>query len=338
MPPKKRTRSTSPVKQTEEEPGKSSPKKVAPKKGGDTGTLQREGTVTAESILAATVPYQRITKDTDFNPKTMYKIISYNVAGLRAVDRDHKDSFLGMVTQHDPDVLCLQETKLQEDDADYLASIPGYTVYDSFSTEKKGYSGTRVYVKAGLTHEVSYGLGAGLKPDQEGRVIIVTLPHVTIVNTYVPNAGMKLERLDERIKKWDPKMEQCLMNLQKKSDRAVIWTGDLNVAERDYDTYFRGTFKAMQKNPGFTPEERNSFRGMLSRLQMVDSFRLLYPNARDIYTYWSQRFGNLKKTNQGWRLDYFVVSKSIASKIIDQFMLKEQDGSDHCPLVLWMRK
>ena len=307
---------------------------AAPEAALEAAPLQRQGTVTEKSILAGTVPFERITSEKDFDTKAMYKIITWNMAGLRAVARNHEEGFLSLMHTEAPDVLCVQETKLQSDDSDYLA-VPGYSFYDSFSMEKKGYSGTRVYVKDGIPHDVTYGLDGAKKADPEGRIIIVSLPTFVVVNAYVPNVGMKLERLTERIKKWDPKMEACLANLQK--TKPVIWTGDLNVAERDYDRYFTGSFNQMQKSPGFTPEERSSFRGMLDRTKMVDAFRQLYPTAVNAYSFWSTRFGG-KAKGQGWRLDYFVISRALLGSLVDSFMMPDVSGSDHCPCVLWIKR
>eukprot|EP00759_Apiculatamorpha_spiralis_P044907 PhF_6_TR41711/c0_g1_i1/m.63285/K10771/APEX1; AP endonuclease 1 len=302
----------------------------------ETPTIQRSGTITEESILQGTVPFVRATKDSDFDKSSMAKIICWNVAGLRAALRKNEKEFLQLFKTESPDVVCLQETKLQSDDTD-IGKVPGYACYDSCSTQKKGYSGTRIYVKDGIEHSVKYGLGYNDEHEPEGRVITVTLPQFSVVNSYVPNSGMKLERLEERVQTWDPQMEACLANIEKKTKKPVIWTGDLNVAERDYDRYFATNYKAMQKCPGFTPEERASFRGILQRTNMVDSFRHLYPNACHAYSYWSARFG-CKGKNQGWRLDYFVLSQSLVTSLVDTFMLSDHPGSDHCPLVLWMKK
>ena len=287
-----------------------------------------------EAILEGTTPFERCTNDTAFDPKTCYKIISWNVDGLRALLKGENLSKL--VKDQQPDVLCLQETKLQKDAAPTIGSLPGYTFFDTCSTEKLGYSGVRVYVRDGLNlgpEGVKYGLKGG-KMDTEGRTINLPLPECWIVNTYVPNAGMKLERLEYRTQTWDPAMLEHLLELEK--DRPVVWTGDLNVAERDYDRFFTGSYKQMEKSPGFTPEERASFRAM-TEPGRIDAFRMLYPNAAKIYSFWSTRF-NQRPKNNGWRLDYFVVSDALKDKVVDTFMLPDVMGSDHCPIVLWLKK
>merc|ERR1712232_726485 len=152
-----------------------------------------------------------------------------------------------------------------------------------------------------------------------------TSAQVALVNSYVPNSGLKLERLEYRVQDYDPLVRQYLRDLGKKySKGGVIWTGDLNVAERDYDRFFNN-FKAMQKCPGFTPEERASFRETLAQTEMVDAFRDLYPNAHDTYTFWSKRFDQ-KSKNNGWRLDYFVVSKDLLPKVVDVYPLPDIDA------------
>ena len=315
--------------------------------------------VTEESILEGTTEFKRATKDADFDPHSMLKMISWNVAGLRAmVKKDDAAELRSLVAMHKPDVVCLQETKLSADDGAQvhasLAVLPGYKFVDSISSAKKGYSGTRTYVRDGIavSHSFGFDISKPTHHDAEGRVLTSMLkplgstskPTIAIVNSYVPNAGMTLERLDYRVQDYDPIVRAYLKTLSDtvsaaapESAGGVIWTGDLNVAERDYDRYFTGTYKQMQKCPGFTPEERQSFRTTLQEAKMVDGFRHLYPTAAKAYTFWSFRF-NQRAKNNGWRLDYFVMSAALASRIVECCALPEYTSSDHCPLMLWLRK
>eukprot|EP00667_Euglena_gracilis_P011671 EG_transcript_11939 len=282
-------------------------------------------------IFKDTVAFRRLTAAGDFDAAKHLKVISWNVNGLAALLKTKH--LHDLVEKESPDLLCLQETKLQAGAADGVAPLKGYTMYSACSVTKLGYSGTRIYVKEGLSSTVQYGLEG--KHLEEGRAITVELPGLYLVNTYVPNAGMELERLDYRVKTWDPAMQAHLQHLQ--CTKPVVWTGDLNVSERDYDRFFAGSYKAMSKAPGFTPEERASFRAMLQALGMTDSFRQLYPTAAHVYSFWSTRF-NQRAKNNGWRLDYFVVSKALEDRVVDTFMLPDVQGSDHCPIVLWLKK
>lgn len=300
----------------------------------------RSETITEESVLEGTVPFKRLTSDGDFDGKKMLKFISWNVAGLRALLNKSKD-LEALIKKEEPDILCLQETKLSDwADCPKLGKVPGYDFYDSISVAKKGYSGTRTYVKQGISATVAFGfdLSNPTTHDNEGRVVTAILDggKLAVVNSYVPNAGMQLERLDYRVEEYDPLVRKYLGQLGQ-AHEGVIWTGDLNVAERDYDRFFGGTFKQMQKCPGFTPEERVSFRKTLKETKMIDSFRHLYPNAHKAYSFWSIRFNQRAKGN-GWRLDYFVASACLAKRIVDCFMLPQYQSSDHCPIVLWLKK
>lgn len=307
---------------------------------------QRSGTVTEASVLVGTVPFIRKTQDSDFDSKKMYKIISWNVAGLRALLKKSKELH-ELAEKEKPDFLCLQETKLSPDEEAYnakLGVLENYTFYDSWSVAKKGYSGTRIYVRKDNEAQVTeamFGFNVD-KPqmkDDEGRVVALVFgppkAPLVLVNSYVPNAGMELDRLDYRVKHFDPLMRGFLSSLALKKKCNIIWTGDLNVAERDYDRFFSSNWKQMQKAPGFTPEERTSFRTTLREVNLFDAFRHVYPTAHKVYSFWSARF-NQRPKNNGWRLDYFVLSTALASKLVDCFMLPQYTGSDHCPVALWL--
>lgn len=468
------------------------------------------------------VPFARRSKPSEFDPARMYKFITWNVAGLRGVLRKDASALSRFMKKEKPDILCLQETKLNPAEAkenQQLGVVPGYWFVDHVSHAKKGYSGTRVYIHtAGLgkewhvattcglafpaettpvllapSHPLQSGAGGGgatasvertvregsdqvrWPPDEEGRVQTIWLqprtstgllagasgvfpvrtpscieggektgtsttsrkrsrevassptspaspdkkkrkiengedgtswpmgcedtankggvlgsaiasffPSLAVVNTYIPNSGMTLDRLPYRIEHFDAAMRSYLYDMQqycqrnaqewmetqekstkeKRSSRSpdrnssgrrrstspmkettpalypsgVIWTGDLNVAEKDFDRYYAGTWKKMQECSGFTPEERFSFRETLDHLGgACDAFRMLYPQAGPTYTFWSSRISGREK-GLGWRLDYFVVSKNLMPFVVDVFPMPEVQGSDHCPVQMWLKK
>jgi AP endonuclease-1 len=323
----------------------------SPPKRGTSATGSGSGIkVTEESVIEGTVPFQRKSTDADFDPKSMIKVISWNVASLRALLR--KGDVLGdLIKAESPDVLCLQETKLNDwEEAKTLGAIPGYTFTDSISVAKKGYSGTRTYVKKSIADASGFAHAYGFDPtapdthDTEGRIITTTLPAeaggIAIINSYVPNSGLTLDRLDYRVDSYDPMVRAYLGALQKKQGGSgVVWTGDLNVAERDYDRFWSTSWRQMQQSPGFTPQERASFRTTLAATGMVDAFRHLYPNARNAYTFYSARF-NMRARGNGWRLDYYVTSAPLLSRVVDIFPLPldKWTQSDHQPLVMWLRR
>lgn len=514
---------------------------------------------TEKSVWSNVIPLHRRSKPSDFDPSQMLKFITWNVAGLRGVLRKDPTSLKNFLEREKPDILCLQETKLnpaEERENRHLGEVPGYTFVDHVSHTRKGYAGTRVYlhlsrisrtmnpvvtcgfsfpeeapsqqpppppppqtkgvgsgstshtnkeeangVKGGKKQQkesnkkaashgkkvesimgVEEGGGVTLRPksilqtgsdhvcwapDAEGRVQTVwlhtappslssarmnpmpqegkgvhnstsnndrgsspqrgsrrspsrevpnstttaathLLPTLALVNTYIPNSGMTLDRLPYRIEHFDAAMRSYLFDIQQRcrenaevcsttylgkgnhllssssgekgkgekkstsrdaeapntttttSDRhhaheddskgkasfgalspypsGIIWTGDLNVAERDFDRYYAGTWKKMQECSGFTPEERFSFRETLERLGgACDAFREIYPQAGPTYTFWSNRINGRAK-GLGWRLDYFVVSKELMPFVVDVFPMPEIYGSDHCPVQMWLRK
>jgi AP endonuclease-1 len=306
--------------------------------GPETGESDHHAVKTAESILKGTIPFVRHTNDGDFDPLKMWKILTWNVDGLHTLIRGHEKEFMNLMREEAPDVLCMQDTKLYEGEGETIGKVPDYIHYDSCNIVTKGHAGTRVYVKNGIPHEVSYGLDLR-DHDGEGRVIVVSLPTFSVINTYVPNSGIKLERLSERVNDWDKKMEACLRHVSDSTKKPIIWTGDLNVAERDYDRYFNDElgWNSMQECPGFTPEERTSFRRILARMNMVDGFRHLYPNSSQVYSFWSNRI-HARDKNAGWRLSYFILSEPLVRWLIDSFMLPEYATTNHCPCVAWLHK
>lgn len=458
---------------------------------------------TEEGIWKEVTPFVRRTKAGDFKPSHMYKMITWNVAGLRGILRKDADVLTRLMEAEQPDVLCLQETRLnpaEEKENGRLGMVPHYRFVDHVSHTKKGYSGTRVYLhekrllqelqavttcgfafpddakwqqppqddplkaeddpqvvssmarkkrkleeeKESAGADPSTSTGVTLLPpkdarcgsDQvywppeiEGRLQTVWLqpvlsfpatpkkedphrsrsrspsrgrkeaeeavasssspetpffPSLALINTYIPNSGMGLDRLPYRIDHFDTAMRsylrdiqtQCHTNAEKvwrqQADKGgklstrqmnastshkdaastasspgvaslpfpsgIIWCGDLNVAERDFDRYYAGTWGKMQECSGFTPEERFSFRETLEQLGgACDSFRHLYPNAGPTYTFWSARINGRVK-GLGWRLDYFVVSKNLIPFVVDVFPMPEIQASDHCPVQMWLKK
>lgn len=246
------------------------------------------------------------------------KLISWNVNGLRAI---LKKNFVADFTQLDPDVLCLQETKLQEGQVDFAPE--GYHVYWN-SAVKKGYSGTSIISKqAPLSVSADIGLE---EHDQEGRVLCAEYEKFYLVCVYTPNSKEGLLRLDYRMV-WEDEFKAYLKNLEKV--KPVVVCGDLNVAHTPIDLK---NPNSNHRNAGFTDEERQKFTDLLAS-GFVDSFRYLHPDATERYSWWSYRF-NARANNAGWRIDYFLVSDSIKNAIKDADILDTIEGSDHCPVVL----
>ena len=257
---------------------------------------------------------------------TPQKLISWNVNGLRAVMKKGFETFL---EQEQPDVLCLQETKISTDIIEQF-TFAGYPYLYWNCADKKGYSGTAIFSKSEpLT--VQYGLGIE-KHDREGRVITAEFKDYFIVTVYTPNSqghdeNKRPRRLDYRTREWDVDFLNHVKSLETK--KPVIFCGDLNVAHREVDL---SNPKQNRKNAGFTDEERARFDAILEA-GFVDSFRWLYPNATERYSWWSYR-SNARVRNIGWRLDYFCVSQSISKHIEDALILDQIEGSDHCPVAL----
>jgi len=251
-------------------------------------------------------------------------MLSWNVNGLRAARKKGFDDFLG---RESPDILCLQETRVAADKTDNF-EFPGYEHVFWNCAEKKGYSGTALVAKRAPLR-VSRGLSGG-DGDPEGRVITAEFERFHLVTVYTPNAQNHDEsgrprRLDYRCDAWEPAFRAHLERL----DRAkpVVFCGDLNVAHREIDL---ARPKNNRRNAGFTDEERTRFSELLAA-GFVDTFRHLYPDATDRYSWWSYRAG-ARKRNVGWRIDYFGVSERIADRVDDAFILDRVEGSDHCPV------
>ena len=248
------------------------------------------------------------------------RFISWNVNGLRAVrKKGFDDIFLSL----NADFFCLQETKLQEGQIDI--DFPGYESYWCYA-EKKGYSGTAIFTKH-TPLSVSYNIGIE-EHGAEGRTITLEYEDFYLVCVYTPNAQDGLKRLDYRMS-WEDAFREYLCSLDKL--KPVIVCGDMNVAHEEIDLK---NAKANVGNPGFSDEERAKFTELLAA-GFTDSFRYLYPDRRDAYSWWSYRAA-ARERNVGWRIDYFVVSDRLRDNIKDAYILPEITGSDHCPVGLDM--
>ena len=342
-----------------------------------------------------------------------FAVISWNVAGMRALIKNRPDALPDLAARYDADVLCLQETKLQAGNMDdpklklreyFETRMGGYDCHWSYSVEKKGYSGTAMFVRKrggsfgpdlggddgdgggdgekgvprkGKKKQAKLGAFFGssadddggeggadrgstaaggdvpvshLRPirvetelglpehDGEGRTITAEFPLFYLTNVYVPNSGQKLERLGYRTERWDAEFLAKMMRLGEEGGKPVIWLGDLNVAHGAKDTWNEGA-KHLAKSAGTTAEERASFEAQLGA-GFVDAFRHLHPDGRGHYSYWSQRAGN-REPNKGLRLDYFICSSGLMEDgdgkkalVRDCYMVPDELGSDHCPIVL----
>ena len=246
------------------------------------------------------------------------KLISWNVNGIRAC---LNKGFAGSFKQLDADIFCLQETKCQPEQVDL--EFEGYTSYWN-SAEKKGYSGTAIFTKQKPLN-VTYGIGIE-EHDKEGRVITLEFEKFYMVDIYTPNSKRELERLDYR-QIWEDEIRKYLLKLNE--TKPVIMCGDLNVAHEEIDLK---NPKTNRHKAGFTYEERKKMTELLNA-GFTDSFRYLYPDKENAYSWWSY-MGRAREKNVGWRIDYFIVSKSIENEIKEATIYPEIMGSDHCPVGL----
>jgi exodeoxyribonuclease-3 len=247
------------------------------------------------------------------------KLICWNVNGIRAV---LKKNFIDFVTEQDPDIICLQETKASPEQVEL--DLEGYPYKFWNSAQKKGYSGTAIFSKE-APHKVVNDMGIE-KHDKEGRVMAAEFPDWFLVNVYVPNSQRGLERLDYRHREWDADFLAYLKNLEK--TKPVIFCGDMNVAHREIDL---ARPKDNRFNAGFTDEERAGFDKIISA-GFIDTFRM-FESGGGHYTWWSF-MAKARSKNIGWRIDYFCVSASLEGKIKRSYILPEVMGSDHAPIVL----
>jgi exodeoxyribonuclease-3 len=247
------------------------------------------------------------------------KIISWNVNGIRAITQK---SFFDDLELIDPEITCLQETKARDDQvAGALESMNGYHIYSN-SAERPGYSGTAIISKI-EPRNVSKDINVK-EHDTEGRVLSLEYEQFFLVNVYVPNSGSKMLRLSHR-QNWDIAFFNYLKNLEK--IKPVVVCGDFNVAHKAIDlAHPKANYN---KTAGYMQEEIDGM-DRLTEGGLADTFRHFYPDQTGRYTWWSFRAGARSK-NIGWRIDYFLVSKSFLPKVKDAFILEEISGSDHCP-------
>ena len=246
------------------------------------------------------------------------KLISWNVNGLRACVTK---GFLEYFQEADADIFCIQESKLQEGQIDL--ELQGYHQYWNYA-ERKGYSGTAVFTrKVPLT--VTYGIGIE-EFDHEGRMITLEYEDFYLVTVYTPNSQEGLVRLDYRME-WEDAFREYIISLDKK--KPVVFCGDLNVAHKEIDLK---NPKTNHTNAGFTDEEREKMSVMLAS-GFTDTFRYFYPDTEGVYSWWSYMF-KAREKNAGWRIDYFITSKSLDEKLLDAKIHTDIMGSDHCPVEL----
>lgn len=262
----------------------------------------------------------------------MIKLYSWNVNGIRAVVR--KGDFPKFIAKHQPDILCLQETKAERGQAEI--DLADYEEFWS-SAEKKGYSGTAIFSKI-KPQDVIYSLPEDLEkkyqlagdgygdPNKEGRVIAAEFDKFFVVTVYTPNAKDDLSRVSLRHKQWDPAFLEYCLRLQKK--KPVIFCGDLNVAHRPEDL---ARPKENEGKKGYTAEEREGFQKFVDA-GFLDTFRL-FTQGKGHYSWWTH-WANARARNVGWRIDYFLASKSLKPKIKAADIHADQMGSDHCPVSL----
>jgi exodeoxyribonuclease-3 len=263
------------------------------------------------------------------------KIFCWNTNGIRGTHKNNQ--LLPHFSDNKYDILCFQETKSElEQLPDELKIIPGYHAYYSHSRKRKGYSGTAIYTKE-LPISVMFDIPESIAkkydledhyghPNEEGRVIAVEMEKFFLVNVYTPNSKPDLTRLSLRHDAWDPAFLEYCKQLEKK--KPVIFCGDLNVAHTPDDL---AKPKGNERTHGFTIEEREGIDNIISK-GFVDAFRI-FKKGNGFYTWWSP-FAKARERNVGWRIDYFFVSKKIATKVTSCEIFPAMMGSDHCPLVL----
>ena len=247
--------------------------------------------------------------------------MSWNVNGLRAAIRK---GFEEKLQEMNPDIICLQEIKMQEGQAE--PDLPGYLEYYNYA-ERKGYSGTAIYTKE---EPISHTVGIGIpEHDTEGRVITLEFPDYYFVGCYTPNSQRGLARLPYRME-WEDAFREYLLKLDEK--KPIILCGDLNVAHKEIDLANPSTNR---KNAGFSDEERGKFQTLLDS-GFIDTFRYFYPDKENEYTWWSH-FANARERNIGWRIDYFVVSSRFIDNVKDAKIHQSIMGSDHCPVEIILK-
>lgn len=315
-PPKKRTRATKVVENEK-------PPALVKKSSKAVHEVKKAKTDPKPKLNKAHTNYNELNFSLPDDKEFNFKISSINVAGLRAfIDKGGLD-FL----QHEkPDILCLQETKCTEDQLpDAARNIKGYHPY--WLCKPGGHAGIAIYSKI-MPYNVEYGIGDP-EQDSDGRILTAEYEKFFLVCTYVPNAGRKLVTLDKRLR-WNKLFEAHLKKLDAK--KPVIVAGDMNVAHEEIDL---ANPKTNKRNAGFTQEERDGMTDLLN-LGFVDTFRHFYPDKEKAYTFWTY-MGGARAKNVGWRLDYFITSERLVSKVVDSVIRKDILGSDHCPISLFLK-
>lgn len=266
------------------------------------------------------------------------KLYSWNVNGIRAVV--NKGTFQEFIGKHQPDILCLQETKAEQGQA--VIDLPGYEEYWNSSDGKKGYSGTAIFTKIkpisvvnGFAEDIAkkYGLADNSygDPNKEGRIISAEFENFYVVTVYTPNSKGDLSRLDLRYKQWDPAFLEHVQTLEK--TKPVLFCGDLNVAHEEIDL---ANPKPNVGKHGFTNEERERFSDFL-KAGYTDTYRSKHPDKTDAYTWWTH-WANARARNVGWRIDYWLASKDIAGKVVSAEIHPDVMGSDHCPISIEVKE
>ena len=249
------------------------------------------------------------------------KLISWNVNGLRAC---MGKGFLEVLHGENPDVICLQETKMQREQGDF--DFPGYREY-WYSAEKKGYSGTAIFSK---TEPLSVEYGMGVEDyDREGRLIAAEYPGFILVTVYTPNSQRGLERLGFRME-FEDRLREHLQKLRER--KPVVVCGDMNVAHRPIDLTHD---KSNIGNAGYTYEERGKFSELLAS-GFLDSYRYFYPEQEGVYSWWSY-MNHARDNNVGWRIDYFLADERLKEALQEAAVYPQYMGSDHCPVGLTLK-
>jgi len=262
--------------------------------------------------------------------KSFVKIISWNVNSIRSCCKaDPINRFKEYVDAEQPDIICCQETKVSASTRPKNL-LAGYEEEFWNVSEQAGYAGTAIFSKI-KPLSVQYGMGGDKELDAEGRLICLEFGGFYLINTYVPNAGMKLDRLEWRTTKWDVALLAFLQKLQQK--KPILWCGDLNVAHQEIDL---ANPKSNKKTPGFTIQERESFSKILAEAKLIDTFRSKYPEKQQ-FTFYSYK-RQARDKGIGWRLDYFVASQAIVPLLPQVFVRDKVYGSDHVPLGLLLDK
>lgn len=249
------------------------------------------------------------------------KIFSWNVNGLRAT---YKSGHWGDVFEHEPDILCIQETKASPEQlSEELLNVRGYQAFFSSSQIKKGYSGVAIYSK-NKPDVVEHGIGIS-EFDEEGRIIIAHYGNTVLLNVYFPNGGQGPHRLDYKLRFYDAFLEY-IEKLRKKG-KSIIFCGDINTAHEEIDL---ARPKENQENTGFLPEER-AWLDEVVRVGYIDTFRKFFPNKTESYSYWDLKT-RARDRNVGWRIDYVFISPDLQQNLKNAFILSSVFGSDHCPV------